>query len=209
MAEHLIQDTTLTGIADKIRSLLGLTGKMSPAQMQTNLTTEQANIAAALAALTEKGVEVPTGANSNALAGLIAGLEVGGGNINVPAEITHFAVDTFVLTSATQMITVGHSLGEIPYFAMIAQAKRSYTENATTYPYVFVTQLSIGAAQNSVKFSSGSEINGATPYADVSMTSTKRNSQTNHDKNAVVFGGASSGYFKEGEYIVITMRWET
>jgi hypothetical protein len=79
MAEHLIQDTTLTGIADKIRSLLGLSGKMSPAQMQTNLTTEQANITAALAALEEKGVTVPDGANSNALAGLIAAIEAGGG----------------------------------------------------------------------------------------------------------------------------------
>ena len=78
MSEYLIQDTTLTGIADKIRPLLGLTGTMTPEQMQTNLTTEQANIAAALAALTEKGVEVPTGSNSNALAGLIAAIEAGG-----------------------------------------------------------------------------------------------------------------------------------
>lgn len=81
MAEYLIQDTTLTGIADKIRPLLGLTGTMTPEQMQTNLTTEQANVAAALAALTEKGVEVPTGANSNALAGLIAAIEAGGGDV--------------------------------------------------------------------------------------------------------------------------------
>lgn len=80
MAEYLIQDTTLTGIADKIRPLLGLTGTMTPEQMQTNLTTEQANITAALAALAEKGVEVPEGANSNALAGLIAAIEAGGGS---------------------------------------------------------------------------------------------------------------------------------
>lgn len=79
MSEYLIQSETLTGIADKIRPLLGLTGTMTPEQMQTNLTTEQANIAAALAALTEKGVEVPEGANSNALAGLIAAIEAGGG----------------------------------------------------------------------------------------------------------------------------------
>lgn len=90
MSEYLIQDTTLTGIADKIRPLLGLTGTMTPEQMQTNLTTEQANITAALAALAKKGVEVPAGANSNALAGLIAAIEAGGGKIEkgvyIPAE---------------------------------------------------------------------------------------------------------------------------
>lgn len=92
MAEYLIQGETLTGIADKIRPLLGLTGAMTPEQMQTNLTTEQANITAALAALTEKGVEVPTGANSNALAGLIEAIEAGGATIEegtwTPSETT-------------------------------------------------------------------------------------------------------------------------
>lgn len=96
MAEHLIQDTTLTGIADMIRSLLGLTGTMTTDQMQTNLTTEQANIAAALAALTEKGVEVPTGANSNALAGLIAAIEAGGayvaGTITADSDVAILAI---------------------------------------------------------------------------------------------------------------------
>lgn len=92
MSEYLIQDTTLTGIADKIRPLLGLTGTMTTDQMQTNLTTEQANITAALAALAEKGVEVPEGANSNALAGLIEAIEAGGGKVYygslTPAENT-------------------------------------------------------------------------------------------------------------------------
>ncbi len=106
MAEYLIQDTTLTGIADKIRPLLGLTGTMTPEQMQTNLTTEQANITAALAALTEKGVEVPEGANSNALAGLIAAIEAGGG-----AKIS---TGTFTGAGNADALTVQHNLGETP-----------------------------------------------------------------------------------------------
>ena len=113
MAEHLIQDTTLTGIADKIRSLLGLTGKMSPAQMQTNLTTEQANITAALAALAEKGVEVPEGSNSNALAGLIAVVESGGVKVN---EGTYTLA---AQTAASDTILIPHGLGEKPYFAAV------------------------------------------------------------------------------------------
>lgn len=104
MAEHLIQDTTLTGIADKIRSLLGLTGRMSPAQMQTNLTTEQANITAALAALAEKGVTVPAGANSNALAGLIAAIESGG----------VFATGEVTLSESQQTLNITHDLGITP-----------------------------------------------------------------------------------------------
>lgn len=112
MAEHLIQDTTLTGIADKIRSLLGLTGKMSPAQMQTNLTTEQANITAALAALAEKGVEVPAGSNSNGLAGLIEAIEAGGGS-KMYFEKTTFSADTGTYT-------LNHNLGEVPNICFYA-----------------------------------------------------------------------------------------
>ncbi len=114
MAEHLIQDTTLTGIADKIRSLLGLTGTMTTDQMQTNLTTEQANIAAALDALSEKGVEVPAGANSNALAGLIAGLEVGGG-----AKVADGTYTLATQTAASSVISIPHGLGEKPDFAAV------------------------------------------------------------------------------------------
>lgn len=109
MAEYLIQDTTLTGIADKIRPLLGLTGTMTPEQMQTNLTTEQANITAALAALAEKGVEVPEGANSNALAGLIAAIESGGGLAFNPF---HTRSDAYVIGTITpaEDITTSYTL---------------------------------------------------------------------------------------------------
>lgn len=125
MAEYLIQDTTLTGIADKIRPLLGLTGTMTPEQMQTNLTTEQANITAALAALAEKGVEVPAGANSNALAGLIAAIEAGGGNV---------AYGSFVIPdypgAHTHTIETGLN-GDIKYFAIWRDAinhRSTYTD---------------------------------------------------------------------------------
>lgn len=104
MSEYLIQGETLTGIADKIRPLLGLTGTMTPEQMQTNLTTEQANIAAALAALAEKGVEVPEGANSNALAGLIAAIESGGAKV----------ASGTVTPANNNSITIEHGLGEKP-----------------------------------------------------------------------------------------------
>ena len=39
MADYLIKDTTLTGIADKVRTVTGSTGTMTPATMQSNLQT--------------------------------------------------------------------------------------------------------------------------------------------------------------------------
>lgn len=46
--------------------------------IQSEIARIQANLSDAFAALTEKGVEVPDGSNSNALAGLIAAIESGG-----------------------------------------------------------------------------------------------------------------------------------
>lgn len=74
-------NTKMTAIADKIRGLLGLTGTMGLDAMATHLGTEQANITAALTALSDKGVDVPSGANSDNLAELIAAIEAGGGKI--------------------------------------------------------------------------------------------------------------------------------
>ena len=48
MAEYLIQDTTLTGIADKIRVLNGTEEAMTPAEMQTILDTHNTEINQAL-----------------------------------------------------------------------------------------------------------------------------------------------------------------
>lgn len=71
-------DSKMTAIADKIRGLLGLTGEMGLDAMATNLTTEQANIDAALSAIANKGVTVPDGSTSDALAALIESIEAGG-----------------------------------------------------------------------------------------------------------------------------------
>ena len=123
MSEYLIQDTTLTGIADKIRPLLGLTGTMTPEQMQTNLTTEQANITAALAALAEKGVDVPAGSNSNALAGLIAAIEAGGGSVSI-GDVT--------LAESGNSIELEHNLGAIPNKAVLIRGANGVAKTRQT-----------------------------------------------------------------------------
>lgn len=126
-------DSKMTAIADKIRGLLGLTGEMGLDAMATNLTTEQANIAAALAALAEKGVTVPDGSNSNALAGLIAAIESGGTIAH--GEIT--LAETLEIAAGSDIWTdyyIEHNCGFVPKcFVYIANVDSQNTYFGTSY----------------------------------------------------------------------------
>ena len=79
MAKYSIDDTTLTNIANPIRTLRGLLGVLTPDEMASNAGVVQTNVTAALAALAEKGVTVPDGANSDDLETLIRKIASGGG----------------------------------------------------------------------------------------------------------------------------------
>ena len=81
-------NSKMTAIADKIRTLLGLTGTMGLDEMAAHLGTEQSNVTAALAAIAGKGVTVPNGSNSNSLASLIAAIEAGGGGGGTAAPVS-------------------------------------------------------------------------------------------------------------------------
>lgn len=88
--------------------------------IQSEITRLQTNITAALAALAEKGVEVPAGANSNALAGLIAAIEAGGGS---------GAYGTITLAEEMNTIVVNTGFAEYPKFALLAAI-----DNSAKYP---------------------------------------------------------------------------
>ena len=103
-------NSKMTAIADKIRTLLGLTGTMGLDEMAAHLGTEQSNVTAALAAIAGKGVTVPDGSNSNSLASLIAGIEAGGG-----AKI---ATGSFTPTADCNYYEITHNLGEKPTLAI-------------------------------------------------------------------------------------------
>lgn len=73
--------------------------------IQTQIDRISGNVSAALAAIAEKGVTVPDGSNSDALAELIASIEAGGGNNEIkidsgtftPAEdVSEYAVEQSV-----------------------------------------------------------------------------------------------------------------
>ena len=101
-------NSKMTAIADKIRTLRGISGPMGLDTMATHIGNEQTAITAALAALTEKGVEVPAGSTSDALAGVITAIESGGmpvvayGTIT-PSEDTEddYTLDTGINLSDT------------------------------------------------------------------------------------------------------------
>lgn len=72
-------NSKMTAIANATRALDGSTAALTLDGIASKLGTEKTNIGAALAAIAEKGVTVPDGSTSDALASLIASIEAGGG----------------------------------------------------------------------------------------------------------------------------------
>lgn len=70
--------------------------------VQTQIDRISGNVSAALSAIAEKGVTVPDGSNSDALASLIASIEAGGGGDSVTDDgdgnITINALYSFTYT---------------------------------------------------------------------------------------------------------------
>lgn len=77
MAEYLIQDSSLTGIAGGIRTLTGKTAKLSPGGMKTELSTLNTYVTNALNAVKNKGVTVSSTKKLKDLATLINSIEAG------------------------------------------------------------------------------------------------------------------------------------
>jgi len=127
-------NSKMTAIADKIRSLLGLTGTMGLDAMANNLGTANTHVADALAALTEKGVD-STGKGLADLAALIAAIEAG-------AKLTYGEITTaedVEIPVKTMMLPIEHGLGEKPNFAFIwlpgLKPTKTWTYVAQFYSY--------------------------------------------------------------------------
>lgn len=119
-------NSKMTAIANATRALDGSTAALTLDGIASKLGVEKTNIAAALAAIAEKGVEVPSGSKSDALASLIASIEAGGGGdyeimtgVFVPAE------DIAVANNAAYAVAE-HNADKYPV-AFIC-----YTENFTS-----------------------------------------------------------------------------
>lgn len=105
-------NSEMTAIADLIRGLRGVSGKMGLDAMKGHLQDEQDGLDSALAALTEKGVTVPDGTKVDGLAALIAAIEAGGGS----GGDSGFTWGTVVpeTTSSMNYVAIEHGLGKRP-----------------------------------------------------------------------------------------------
>lgn len=88
----------------------------------TDVSRIKGNINAALAAIADKGVTVPAGSTSDALAGLIASIEAGGGGSG--AESGEWACGTYtpsetIIIGTKSHVTIETGLSSIRFFAFL------------------------------------------------------------------------------------------
>lgn len=82
--------------------------------IQSEINRISGNVSSALAAIAEKGVSVPSGSKSDALAELIASIEAGGGGL--PEGVSAMAYGTVVPAADGNTISLAHNLGVRPDF---------------------------------------------------------------------------------------------
>ena len=96
----------------------------------TDVSRIKGNITAALAAIADKGVTVPDGSTSDAMAELIASIEAGGGGYEVSFGLINLAEDS-------KTITFEHGLSKAPdyvsIFLPIGYSYASYANSLRTY----------------------------------------------------------------------------
>ena len=111
-------NSEMTAIADLIRGLRGVSGKMGLDAMKGHLQDEQDGLDSALAALTEKGVTVPAGTKVDGLADLIAAIEVGGESFD-PSPFTQILIGSYTPASNEVAFTIPtEAVGKVAFLLM-------------------------------------------------------------------------------------------
>lgn len=174
--------------------------------VQTQIDRISGNVSAALSAIADKGVTVPDGSTSDALASLIASIEAGGGAKIITGE--------FTLSTVASGVSIEHNLGEVPnfayYFAMLAPSlSNQYNNNPTRFFAIYLDGIHYSY------YVSGGMSNKATKYADIAYDISKKVRES--DSNGVIYAGNSAtnstiiiggnpsgyGYFKNNT----TYKW--
>lgn len=120
--------------------------------VQTQIDRISGNVAAALAAIADKGVTVPDGSTSDALAELIASIEAGGGASGF-AKVTKGSVRiTSVISSST--LTIEHGLGQKPDIAILYNPN-GFTNDGITACIMLSNGAFVNAGYNRSNSSSG------------------------------------------------------
>ena len=130
--------------------------------VQSEITRISGNVTAALAAIADKGVTVPDGSTSDALAPLIASIEAGGGG-NVK-----LAIGTITPAEDKNYIEIEHGLGVVPNIAFLICDTDAFRAN--TYAACYkkdshgISVLRTGSNANQIMLQIKEyEITGVTP----------------------------------------------
>lgn len=112
--------------------------------VQSEITRISGNVTAALAAIADKGVTVPDGSTSDALAELIASIEAGGGARIATGSFTN-------ITSSRYNVKITHGLGAIPKIVIILWDDVSVDSVKNTTLYIGGFAYQDGEFNDSVK----------------------------------------------------------
>ena len=119
--------------------------------VQTQIDRISGNVAAALAAIAGKGVTVPDGSTSDALAELIASIEAGGGASGF-AKVAKGSVRITSVTSSSTL-TIKHGLGQKPDIAILYNPN-GFTNDGITACIMLSDGAFVNAGYNSSNSSS-------------------------------------------------------
>lgn len=109
MSEYMIDGALLTNIAEGVRSVDGSSSTLTPAQMQARLTAVKSSIDAALSALADKEVEVPSGSTVHGLANLISAVKTG----------SEIYTGTFTASTSDSSFSLGVSLPQFTNYCFM------------------------------------------------------------------------------------------
>lgn len=154
--------------------------------VQSEISRISGNVAAALAAIAEKGVSVPSGSKSDALASLIAAIEAGGGGAG--GCIT----GTFTPSTYTDVVEIGSSIPDDNFFFAVMITVKT-TKNSNSYILCGYFTC-INGTISGVNVGANKSISSGEIPSDVIVT-IDRNSQT--IKFAPKFSSATT-YFEDG-----------
>lgn len=174
--------------------------------VQTQIDRISGNVAAALAAIAEKGVSVPSGSKSDALASLIASIEAGGGGGFKTGIVTPLENDT----EGTHL-NIEHGLGAIPNgYAMwlsseVTTGARDLIFIATRYTGTQTSLLTRCEAIYSYRSSAGGKSGGYKLFENQSFGYAA-------DSDAIIYnesGKGFSGIFANKKYFAFSVLQES
>ena len=122
--------------------------------IQTEIDRISGNVSAALSAIVEKGVTVPDGSTSDALAELITSIEVGGHGINATAG-------TITVSSDVNNYELTHNLGEVPKLFFIGMIDKFSDLAFTGKKYLLVSAHGFSDAKAQYRISANARDSGA------------------------------------------------